>query len=284
MLQKKMQKLNLSDAEQELIKQDILHKEAELNRKMRKKITVKDFEPLSIIGRGAFGEVRICKYKETGEVVAMKKMKKSEMLYKNQVSHVRAERDVLVKAKNTWTVELKFSFQDERHLYLIMEFLPGGDLMTLLMRKDILTEDESRFYISETILAIETVHDLNYIHRDLKPDNILLDKDGHVKLTDFGLCKHAEIRSQRVTDVQTKNNAFSHNFNQLKSVLDKKLGYKRCRQLAYSTVGTPDYIAPEVFGQNGYDETVDWWSVGVILFEMLVGYPPFFSDEPSITC
>lgn len=80
------------------------------------------------------------------------------------------------------------------------------------------------------------------------------------------------------------NNTFSHNFNQLKSVLDKKLGYKRCRQLAYSTVGTPDYIAPEVFGQNGYDETVDWWSVGVILFEMLVGYPPFFSDEPSITC
>lgn len=117
------------------------------------------------------------------------------MLYKNQVSHVKAERDVLVKSKNPWTVELKFSFQDERHLYLVMEFLPGGDLMTLLMRKDILTEEESRFYIAETILAIETVHNLNYIHRDLKPDNILLDKDGHVKLTDFGLCKHAEIRS-----------------------------------------------------------------------------------------
>jgi serine/threonine kinase 38 len=213
MLQKKMQKLNLSEAEQDLIKQDILHKEAELNRKMRKKIGVKDFEPLSIIGRGAFGEVRICRYKETGEVVAMKKMKKSEMLYKNQVSHVRAERDVLVKAKNKWTVELKFSFQDDKHLYLVMEFLPGGDLMTLLMRKDILTEEESRFYISETILAIESVHNLNYIHRDLKPDNILLDKEGHVKLTDFGLCKHAEIRSQRVTDISQKSNAFSHNFN-----------------------------------------------------------------------
>mmetsp|Transcript_42824 Transcript_42824/g.41159 ORF Transcript_42824/g.41159 Transcript_42824/m.41159 type:complete len:157 (+) Transcript_42824:449-919(+) len=156
----------------------------------------------------------------------MKKMKKQEMLYKNQVSHVKAERDVLVKAKNTWTVELKFSFQDEKHLYLIMEFLPGGDLMTLLMRKDILTEDESRFYIAETILAIEGVHNLNYIHRDLKPDNILLDKDGHVKLTDFGLCKHAEIRSQRISDA---HNTFSHNFNQLKSALDKKLNYKRCR-------------------------------------------------------
>jgi len=282
MLQKKMEKLNLSVAEQDLIKQDILHKEAELNRKLRKKISVKDFDPLSIIGRGAFGEVRICRLKETGEVVAMKKMKKSEMIFKNQVAHVKAERDVLVRANNPWIVNLKYSFQDERHLYLVMEFLPGGDLMTLLMRKDILTEEESRFYIAETIMSIETVHALNYIHRDLKPDNVLLDKNGHVKLTDFGLCKHAEIRPTRMTEV--KQSELSYNFNQLKSVLDKRLNYKRSRQLAYSTVGTPDYIAPEVFGQNGYDETVDWWSIGVILFEMLVGYPPFFSDEPSITC
>ena len=110
MLVKKMEKLNLSEAEQELIKQDILHKEAELNRKMRKKITLKDFDPLSIIGRGAFGEVRICKFKESGEIVAMKKMKKSEMLYKNQVGHVKAEREILIKAKNPWVVDLKCSF------------------------------------------------------------------------------------------------------------------------------------------------------------------------------
>lgn len=189
---------------------------------------------------------------------------------------------MLVNAKNPWIVDLKYSFQDEKYLYLVMDFLPGGDLMTLLMRKDVLSEEESRFYIGETILAIETVHRANYIHRDLKPDNILLDKHGHIKLTDFGLCKHAQIRSTRVSDVNTKE--LSANFNQLKSVLDKKLGYKRCRKLAFSTVGTPDYIAPEVFGQGGYDETVDWWSVGVILFEMLVGYPPFYSDEPSLTC
>ena len=148
-------------------------------------------------------------------------------MYKNQVQHVRAERDVLVKAKNNWIVELKYSFQDEKHLYLVMEFLAGGDLMTLLMKKDILSEEESRFYIAESILAIETVHSMNYIHRDLKPDNILLDKDGHVKLTDFGLCKHAEIKSHRVSDMH--QTGFSHNFNQLKSVLDKKLNYKRCR-------------------------------------------------------
>ncbi len=119
--------------------------------------------------------------------------------------------------------------------------------MTLLMRKDILSEEESRFYIAELILAIETIHNLNYIHRDLKPDNILLDKDGHIKLTDFGLCKHAEIRpSSKIGEKKTEH--FSSNFAQLKSVLDKKLGYKRSRHLAFSTVGTPDYIAPEVFG------------------------------------
>lgn len=141
----------------------------------------------------------------------MKKMKKSEMLYKNQVAHVKAERDVLVRAQNEWIVQLKYSFQDEKHLYLIMEFLAGGDLMTLLMRKDILTEEESRFYIAETIMSIEIVHALNYIHRDLKPDNILLDKDGHVKLTDFGLCKHAEIRPPKHTEI--KQSELSYNFN-----------------------------------------------------------------------
>lgn len=114
------------------------------------------------------------------------------------------------------------------------------------MRKDVLSEEDSRFYIAETILAIESVHKHDYIHRDLKPDNILLDKDGHIKLTDFGLCKHAQIRSSPFNKVNTSE--LSVNFNQLKSVLDKKLGYRRCRKLAYSTVGTPDYIAPEVFG------------------------------------
>ena len=192
------------------------------------------------------------------------------------------EINILYKLDHPNIVNYFETYDDKKYLYLVMDFLPGGDLMTLLMRKDVLSEEESRFYIAETILAIETVHKVNYIHRDLKPDNILLDKHGHVKLTDFGLCKHAQIRSTRMADVNTKD--LSVNFNQLKSVLDKKLGYRRCRKLAYSTVGTPDYIAPEVFGQAGYDETVDWWSVGVILFEMLVGYPPFFSDEPSVTC
>ena len=107
---------------------------------------------------------------------------------------MRAERDILALAKNPWIVDLKCSFQDEKYLYLVMEFLQGGDLMNLLMEKDILSEEQSKFYIAETILAVESVHKLNYIHRDLKPDNLLIGRDGHIKLSDFGLCKHVEIR------------------------------------------------------------------------------------------
>ena len=121
-------------------------------------------------------------------------MSKNEMLEKKQQAHVRGERDLLASAKTPWVIDLKFSFQDELYLYLVMEFLQGGDFMTLLMKKDILTEEEGRFYGAEIILAIEAVHSMNYIHRDLKPDNILLDREGHLKLTDFGLCKYAEIK------------------------------------------------------------------------------------------
>lgn len=121
-------------------------------------------------GRGAFGEVRVCRKKDDQAVYAMKIMKKSEMLRKNQVNHIRAERDVLALADNPWVVKLHFSFQTEKNLYLVMEYLPGGDLMNILMKLDILTEEQTRFYIAETACAIASVHSLNYIHRDLKPD------------------------------------------------------------------------------------------------------------------
>jgi len=117
----------------------------------RKKLSARDFDPIAIIGRGAFGEVRVCKWKETGEVVAMKKMNKSEMEYKNQVAHIRAERDILATATIPWIVELKCSFQDDKYLYLVMEYLAGGDLMTLLMKRDILTEEEAKFYMAESV-------------------------------------------------------------------------------------------------------------------------------------
>jgi serine/threonine kinase 38 len=179
-------------------------------------------------------------------------MKKKEMIMKNQITHVRAEKELLSNANNQWIVDLKCSFQDHNNLYLVMEYLPGGDLMNLLIKKDILSEDESRFYMGEMVLAIESVHRLNYIHRDLKPDNVLLDAEGHIKLTDFGLSKHAEIRSSTASSSEKYEIKRSNNYNALKLMLNKKLGYKRDRQLAFSTVGTPDYIAPEVFGPKGY--------------------------------
>ena len=133
--------------------------------------------------------MRLCRWKESDEIVAIKKLKKSEMMGKNKIHHVRAEREVLVKSNNPWIVELKCSFQDADHLYLVMEYLPGGDLMSLLIKKDTFTEDEARFYMAESVLAVESVHNMNYIHRDLKPDNILIDARGHCKWADFGLSK-----------------------------------------------------------------------------------------------
>lgn len=289
---KKLSQIGLSALEKDMIKQQVLHKEAELLRQSRQKITVKDFEPLSIIGKGAYGEVILCWVKKTGEIVAMKKLKKTEMKNKNQVKHVKAERDILAKAENPWIVELKYSFQDPEHLFLCMEYLPGGDLMALLMKKDIFTEHEARFYSAEIVLAISSTHSLNYIHRDLKPDNVLLDKNGHIKLSDFGLCKFAEIIPNSVRHRRSQKDpalpqpslvTVSGNFSKIFTNTEKQ-NYVRNRELAYTTVGTPDYIASEILSQQGYCESVDWWSLGVILFEMLVGYPPFFADDPAETC
>jgi len=177
-----------------------------------------------------------------------------------------------------------YSFQDPANLYLVMEFLPGGDMMTLLMKKDTLTEEAAQFYMAETALALESIHKLGFIHRDIKPDNLLLDARGHVKLSDFGLCTGLKKshRTEFYRDLsQVKPSDFASNPMDSKRKLES---WKRNRRaLAYSTVGTPDYIAPEVFLQTGYDKSCDWWSLGVIMFEMLIGYPPFCSETPQET-
>merc|ERR1719226_462101 len=258
-------------------------KETEFLRLKRSRLGVDDFEAIKVIGKGAFGEVRLVQKIDTGHVYAMKILRKADMVEKEQVAHVRAERDILVEADHQWVVKMYYSFQDPANLYLIMEFLPGGDMMTLLMKKDTLSEDCTQFYVAETALAIDYIHKLGFIHRDIKPDNLLLDSNGHVKLSDFGLCTGLK-KSHRTEFYRDLSQVKPLDLtNPMDSKRKAESWKKNRRQLAYSTVGTPDYIAPEVFLQTGYTASCDWWSLGVIMFEMLIGYPPFCSENPQET-
>lgn len=185
----KMKQLDLTDEDRQFVQNHLVEAEMAFLRQKRVKQTIAEYHTISVIGKGAFGEVRLCRHIETGELVAIKRMIKTDMYKKNQLAHIRAERDILASSDGLWIVELKSSFTDDKYLYLVMEYLPGGDLMNLLIEKDVFREDQARFYTAEMLLAIESVHNLKYIHRDLKPDNVLIDRNGHLKLTDFGLCK-----------------------------------------------------------------------------------------------
>jgi len=313
-LEKQMIALTLPEEKKKEIRQKLEHEEVQISKEARKKVTTADFESLCIIGRGAFGEVRLVRRKsnkkENGvnpdnKIYALKSMKKEMMVVKNQVGHVKAERDVLATAdeSNKWLTLLHYSFTDESHLYMVMEYMPGGDLMSLLMKEDTFSEEVTKFFMAEAAHAISSVHALGYIHRDIKPDNMLLDERGHLKLTDLGLCKkvgdvsptdHPEavldiLKSQQkaiFSDAPQDMDTSKSNGQKPAIFSDSKAR----REMAYSTVGTPDYIAPEVLaaqnGSSGYSYTcaVDWWSLGVIMYECLVGYTPFYADDPVTTC
>lgn len=195
LLERKMVGMGLSEDKKRDMRKHLEREEMLHQKHSRKTMSPTDFEPLAVVGRGAFGEVRLVRDKrkksEPVQIYALKSMKKEMMVLKNQVGHVRAEREALAEAssENKWLTALHYSFVDETHLYMVMEFCPGGDLMSLLIKEDTFSEHVTRFFMAEAAHAISSVHALGYIHRDIKPDNMLLDHRGHLKLTDMGLCK-----------------------------------------------------------------------------------------------
>ncbi|XP_069475825.1 citron Rho-interacting kinase isoform X13 [Ambystoma mexicanum] len=218
---------------------------------------LKDFEVRSLVGRGHFAEVKVVKEKLTGDVYAMKVMKKESLLAKEHISFCEEERSILTRSTSPWIPQLQYAFQDKSHLYLVMEYLPGGDFLSLLNRyEDQFDESMAQFYLAEMVLAIHSIHQMGYVHRDIKPENILIDRIGHIKLVDFG-------SSSRLT---------------VNKVVTSCL-----------PVGTPDYIAPEVLtvvngdGKAAYGPQCDWWSLGIIAYEMIYGRTPFTEGTATKT-
>ncbi|KAH8650062.1 serine/threonine protein kinase, AGC family COT1 [Xylariales sp. PMI_506] len=293
-LEQKLGDPNQSSSRREQIWQNGGKKEGRYLRFLRTKDKPENYTTVKIIGKGAFGEVKLVQKKADGQVYAMKSLIKTEMFKKDQLAHVRAERDILAESDSPWVVKLFTTFQDASFLYMLMEFLPGGDLMTMLIKYEIFSEDITRFYIAEIVLAIEAVHKLGFIHRDIKPDNILLDRGGHVKLTDFGLSTgfqklhdnnyYQQLLQGKSSRPRDRNSIAIDQINLTVSNRAQINDWRRSRRLmAYSTVGTPDYIAPEIFTGRGYSFDCDWWSLGTIMFECLVGWPPFCAEDSHDT-
>ncbi|WJX72035.1 putative serine/threonine protein kinase ireh1 [Trifolium repens] len=240
--------------------------------------SIDDFEIIKPISRGAFGRVFLAKKRTTGDLFAIKVLKKADMIRKNAVESILAERDILITVRNPFVVRFFYSFTCRENLYLVMEYLNGGDLYSLLRNLGCLDEEVARVYIAEVVLALEYLHSLRVVHRDLKPDNLLIAHDGHVKLTDFGLSKVGLINSTddlsgpAVSGTSLLGEDESHTFTSED---------QRERRKKRSAVGTPDYLAPEILLGTGHAYTADWWSVGVILFELLVGIPPFNAEHPQ---
>ena len=275
----------LTEAEKDDIKLLAKIKENQILKLFRKKISINDFEIIKPIGKGGFGEVNICRYKGNQKIYAMKRITFEQLKYKNGLLNFQTEKDILSINHNN--------------------YCPGGDLMGYLISRDTLEEKEARFYLAELILCVDSLHKMNCIHRDLKPDNILIGRDGHIKLSDFGLSfisreklfpftenmKGNILPNLLLRKQSTEEDEKNTEINNIKIVNENNISMNNIKHfnqvIAYSGVGSPDYMAPEVIlndSNKGYGDEIDWWSVGAIFYEMLIGIPPFLSDNAQTTC
>lgn len=278
--------------DQQLEWRSYVNNESSLLRKRRLKPKNKDFEIITQIGQGGYGQVYLSRKKDTKEICALKVISKSMIVKMKETDHLLTEREILAASRSEWLVKLLYSFQDPTSVYLGMEYVPGGDFRTLLSNCRTLAPVHTRFYLAEMFASLEDLHKTGFIHRDLKPENFLIDNKGHLKLTDFGLAC-GSIADDRIHSMKIKLDRIGDflnngtNTTNSKSVYERRKIYQTLREndLNYSksVVGSPDYMAIEIVKGYAYDKTVDYWSLGCMLFECLCGFSPFSGESSEET-
>ena len=222
------------------------HRPSFCNPKVDANVTLSDFVIKSVIGRGSFGKVFLVQKRGTNNVYAMKSLRKDVIIEYDQVESTRLEKDILLQADHPFLVGMSYVFQTEQKIFFVMRFVRGGELFMHLRQVTRFPEERARFYAIQVAMALGHLHSKNIIYRDLKPENILMDEDGYICLTDFGLAKVLEGNAQ-----------------------------------AFSFCGTPDYLAPEILVERGHSFPVDWWALGILTYEMIVGFPPFYTGTQN---